>query len=116
MLRERLAINSLTRIISPRWCHEMTAEIRERFISKRLGEVGSGESVDAELRVFRLIFNVMEEWRHRPAHSNPFSGRGRATVGIRRKRVKSADSDKKAAHFARPEIAAILNRADEEGA
>jgi hypothetical protein len=61
MLRERLAINRFTRIIAPGWCHEITANVRERFIPKRLPEVGPAESVDVELRTFRRMFNMMEE-------------------------------------------------------
>jgi integrase len=114
MLRERLAINSFTRIVAPTWCHEITADVRERFISKRLGEVGSAESVDCELRVYRLLFNVLEDWKHRRAHSNPFAGRGRATVGSRRKRAKAMSNLTKVEHFTRPQITAMLKQADKE--
>jgi hypothetical protein len=86
--REQLAINAFARLMKPDWCHKIGSEAREQFIAKRLPEVGSPESVDVELRVFRLLFNVMEEWTHRPKHTNPFAGRGKATVGSRRKRQK----------------------------
>jgi hypothetical protein len=58
-------------LIKPYWCHEITAEDRERFIQKRVPEVGSTLTVDAELRSLRLLCNIMEEWKHRPEKDNP---------------------------------------------
>src|SRR5205807_5944437 len=73
MKREKNAMDSFTRLAGPQWCHEITAEDRERFVQKRLPEVGSALTVDAELRALRLFCKVMEEWKHRPQGSNPFS-------------------------------------------
>lgn len=122
MLAERLAMENFQRIrmnAAKRdgvWCHEVTTADREHFVAERMKEVRSAESVDADLRNLRTIFNVMEEWKHRPQRSNPFGGRKKATVGTRRKRAKEAANvgEKKAAHYTRPQIIALLNRADKE--
>jgi integrase len=114
MKREKLALDSFTRIVKPYWCHEITAENRERFIQKRLGEVGSALSVDAELRTLRLVCNVMAEWKHRPEGSNPFAGRGKATTGARRRRHKGASPGEKATYYTVEQIRALLTRANQE--
>src|SRR4051794_30880879 len=72
--REKPAIDAFSRLIKPDRCPEITAEDREKFIQKRLDEVGSPLTVDAELRALRLFCNVMQEWKHRPEGSNPFAG------------------------------------------
>jgi integrase len=114
LLREKLAMDSFERILRPVWCHDITSDARERFINARVPEVGSAESVDAELRVFRMLFGIMERWNHRTVNSNPFSGRGKATVGVRRKRQK--DREKKAVpeYYTVEQIRAILEQADKE--
>src|SRR5262249_13156446 len=110
---ERLALRSTGRAST--WCHEITSADRERFAAERLKEVGSGESVDADLRNLRTVFNVLEEWHHRAEGSNPFAGRKKATVGERRKRAKkAAKGEKQPAHYTRPHIVALLRQADLE--
>jgi integrase len=124
MRAERLALDNFGRIVmrdSSRdgtWCHEITSADREKFVAARLKEVGSGESVDADLRNLRTVFNVMEEWNHRAGNSNPFAGKKKATVGKRRKRAKKvAEGDhKKAVHYTRTQIVALLSQADKEAA
>jgi integrase len=121
MRAERLALDNFERLAlrSPgrasTWCHELTSADRERFASERLKEVSSGESVDADLRNLRTVFNVMEEWNHRAEGSNPFAGRKKATVGERRKRAKrAAEGEKQPEHYTRPQIVALLRQADLE--
>ncbi len=118
MKRERNAIDSFTRLVQPLWCHELTTEDRERFILRRMPEVGSGLTVDAELRALRHLCNVMEEWKHRPEGSNPFAGRGKATVGSRRRRNKeqAREGEEKAKHYTFQEVRAILAQATKEAA
>src|SRR4051794_23116331 len=86
MRSERLAMENFKRLVEPGWVHEVTTADRETFLTKRLAEVGSSASVDTDLRVLRAVFNVAEEWKHCPEGDNPFAGRGKATVGARRKR------------------------------
>src|SRR5262249_55267349 len=113
--REKNAIDSFTRLMSPYWCHDLDAEDRELFIQKRLPEVGSALTVDAELRALRYLCNVMEEWKHRPQGSNPFAGRGKATVGSRRKRAKErAGENGRGRHYTFEQVRAILKKATEE--
>jgi integrase len=116
MKREKNAIDSFTRLVHPHWCHDITDEDRERFIQKRMPEVGSGLTVDAELRALRHLCNVMEEWKHRPERSNPFAGRGKATVGSRRRRHKEQirEGEEKAKHYTFEEVKAILSLASKE--
>lgn len=124
MRSDRLSLDNFQRIVvaavrgDGTWCHDFTSSDRERFATKRLEEVASGESVDADLRNLRTAFNVMEEWNHRPQGSNPFAGRKKATIGTRRKRVKEAagDGGKKAKLYTRQQILLLLKRADKEAA
>jgi hypothetical protein len=88
MRSERLAMDNFERIVAPDWCHTLTSAHREEFIGERLAQVDSPASVEADLRALRTVFNVMEGWKHRPEGSNPFGGRGKASVGSRRKRQK----------------------------
>jgi integrase len=113
---ERLALDNFTRIINPGWCHQVTTAHREEFVAARLAEVSSAASVDTDLRVLRAVFNVMEEWKHRPEGTNPFAGRGKATVGARRKRHKerTREEPSNAKHYTFEEVRAILARATEE--
>lgn len=85
-------------------------------MQKRITEVGSARSVDAELRMRRYFFNVMEDWKHRPGHSNPFAGRGKATVGTRRRREKERGREEKSKHFGFDQVRAIHALATEEAA
>ena len=98
------------------WCHDITSADREKFVSSRINELPSGESVDADLRNLRKVFNVMEEWKHRSEGSNPFQGRGKATIGVRRKRAKGRtnQAEKKAEYYTRGQIVALLDQADKE--
>ena len=113
---ERLAMENFTRLAKPGWCHEMTSSTREEFVRDRLAEVGSPASVDSDLRVLRALFNIMEEWKHRPEGSNPFAGHGKATVGARRKRAKERmhESDTKERHYSFENVKAILGLATKE--
>jgi integrase len=113
--KERNAMDSFERLVNPGFCHEITTEDRESFVQKRLGEVGSGLTVDAELRVLRYLCNVMEEWKHRAEGSNPFAGKGKATVGSKRRRAKEQGQDeKKEKHYTFEEIGKILALATKE--
>jgi integrase len=116
MRSERLAMDNFERIIRPSWCHQVTTAEREAFVTQRLAEVPSAASVDADLRVLRALFNVMEEWKHRPEGTNPFAGRGKATVGARRKRHKEQAHPNAAPgkHYTFDEVRAILARATQE--
>lgn len=115
---ERLALDNFGRLAKPGWCHQITTADRESFVSARLAEVDSPASVDTDLRVLRAVFNVMEDWKHRPEGSNPFAGRGKATVGARRKRAKERESEsgKKERHYSFEEVKAILALAAKEAA
>ena len=115
---ERLAMENFTRLAKPGWCHEMTSATREAYVRDRLAEVPSPASVDADLRVLRALFNIMEEWKHRTEGSNPFSGRGKATVGARRKRAKERlqEVGAKKRHYTFQEVKAILAQATKEAA
>jgi integrase len=115
MKKEKNAIDSFSRLATVGWCHEITAEDRERFVQKRLSEAGSALTVDAELRALRYLCNVMEDWKHRPERSNPFAGRGKATVGTRRRRQKEQEQEeKKEKHYTFEEVQAILKLATTE--
>jgi len=114
MRREQNAIDTFTRLVKPGFCHEITAEDRERYVQKRLPEVGSAQTVDVELRALRYRCNIMEEWKHRPENSNPFAGKGKATVGGRRKRAKEQGQEKKERHYSFEEVKALLALATKE--
>jgi integrase len=113
--KERNAMDSFERLIRPGFCHEITTEDRESFVQKRLHEVGSSLTVDGELRVLRYLCNVMEEWKHRPQGSNPFAGKGKATVGGKRRRAKEqAQGEKKEKHYSFEEIKKLLELATKD--
>jgi integrase len=118
MRREKLGMDSFARLIKPYWCHEVTAEDRQKFLNLRLPEVASAASVDVELRTLRMLFNLMEEWKHRPESSNPFAGKNKATVNSRRRRAKErqqAEQNKaKPKHYTIAQLVAILEQADKE--
>ncbi len=119
MRSERLALDNFGRLIDPDWCHEITSAEREKFVTERLAEVPSAASVDADLRVLRSVFNVMEDWKHRPANNNPFAGRGKSSVGSRRRRqkqrmAKEDGTGERARHYSIEEVKAILAKATEE--
>lgn len=76
--------------------------------------MGSALTVDVELRALRYLCNVMEEWKHRPERSNPFAGRGKATVGTRRKREKDRSHEDKARHYTLDQIRQLLELADQD--
>ncbi|MEI8374083.1 MAG: site-specific integrase [Planctomycetota bacterium] len=102
------------RIVCPEWCHQIGTEQREKFVAIRITELPSPESVDTALRALRLIFNKAIEWKHVAGGANPFSGKGGATVGTRRKKKMQLSKQAKPKHFSRQEIVAILNQADQE--
>jgi integrase len=70
--------------------------------------------VDVELAVCRHVFNVTEEWKHRPKGSNPFAGRGKATGGGRRQRAKEQEREAKPEYYTLEQIRALLDQADRE--
>jgi integrase len=113
---ERLALDNFTRLVKPGWVHEITTADRDDFATKRLAEVGAAASVDTDLRVLRAVFNVAEEWRHLPEGRNPFAGRGKATVGARRKRQKGREQEAREKHYTFEEVKAILTLATKEAA
>lgn len=114
MRSERLALANFGRLIKVEWVHEITTAERERFVAKRLTEVDSPASVDTDLRVLRAIFNVAEEWKHLPEHSNPFAGRGKATVGVRRRREKERGRKEPERHYTFDQVQRILRQTDKE--
>lgn len=111
---EQRVLKDFARLVEPVWCHEVTNKDRENYIGKRLAEVPSPESVDADLRVLRMLFNVLESWKHITERSNPFSGKGRATIGVRRKREREKGREKAPTYFTRAQVKAILDQADRE--
>jgi integrase len=114
MLGERRVLKDFARIVKPGWCHEIAGDARDNYRTARLAEVPSSESVNADLRVLRLFFNVLEDWKHRQKDTNPFLGRGHASVGARRKRVKERGRASNAKHFTRRQIVGLLDQADRE--
>jgi integrase len=114
MRSERLAMDNFTRLAKPDWCHQITTAHREKFVTDRLAEVGSAASVDSDLRALRAVFNIMEEWKHRPDSSNPFAGRGKATVGARRTRKKQQGRKMRPRHYSFEDVKAILSLATQE--
>lgn len=114
MRSERLALANFRRLIKPDWLHQITTADREDFLTARLAEVPSPASVDADLRVLRAVFNVAEDWKHRPENSNPFAGRGKATVGSRRRRSKRQGQEEKAKHYSIEQVKAILTEANKK--
>jgi integrase len=111
---EARVLRDFARIAKPTWCHEVTTKERQAYIDQRLKEVNSPQSVDADLRMLRHLFNVLEDWKHVAKGSNPFAGRGQATIGSRRSREKERLREKKPAHYTRSQVASMLNQADKE--
>ena len=114
MAEERRVLRIFGEIVKPDWCHEITTEDRETFIRGRMAQVPSPSSVDKDLRILRYLFNVLEDWHHRPKSTNPFAGRGNATIGSRRRREKDKGRHKPPVYYTRPQVAALLNQADQE--
>jgi hypothetical protein len=106
MRSQRLALDNFERIVKPDWCHTITTAQPEKFVTGRLADVPFPASVDVDLWALRAVFKVMEEWKHRPEGSKPFAGRGKATVGSRRR--KEQGNAEKARHYAFDEIRATL--------
>jgi integrase len=126
MLRERAAMDAFERSALGRdkeaggkgdnpWCHEIPVTCRETFINGRLKE-GSAATAESDLGALRYLFGLMEEWEHRPKDSNPFAGRGKSTVGERRKAKDTEDDEEEAdeGYYTLEEVKALLARADEE--
>jgi integrase len=111
---ETRVLRDFARIVKPTWCHEVTTKDRQTYIDQRIKEVPSPQSVNADLRMLRHLFNVLEDWKHVPKGSNPFAGRGQATIGSRRSREKERQREKKPAHYTRTQLSSILNQADKE--
>jgi len=116
MAEERRVLAVFGETVRPDWCHEVTAEYRERFIQERMRSVSSPSSVDKDLRTLRHLFNVLEDWHHRPKGTNPFAGRGNSTVGAKRKREKDKQRIKPPAYYTRTQVDALLEQANRETA
>jgi integrase len=118
MREERHALGSFQELVAPVWCHEITTQNRETFIQERLQQVDSAGSVEKDLRLLRHLFNKLEEWHHVPKGTNPFSGNGRATVGMKRRRekelVRKQSGNAKAKFYTIEQVQAILAQADKE--
>jgi integrase len=121
---ERLALDNFERLVMKEedrvgtWLHAVTTQDRDNFVTRRMAEVPSAASVDTDLRVLRAVFNVAGEWRHVAEGRNPFAGKGKATVGHRRKRAKQRETEqaagKKEKHYSFEEVKAILAQATKE--
>ena len=111
---ESRVLKDFARIVKPVWCHEVTTKEPQTFIDQRINEVGSPQSVNADLRMLRHLFNVLEDWKHVPKGGNPFAGRGQATIGAKRSREKDRQREKRARIYTRSQVASLLNRADKE--
>jgi len=114
MRSERLALANFGRLVKAQWLHTITTADQEAFITRRLAEVDSPASVDTDLRVLRAVFNVAIEWKHCPENTNPFAGRGKATVGSRRRRQKERGQETKERHYTFEQVQAILKQATKE--
>jgi integrase len=101
-------------IVKPRWCHDITTEDREKYVQGRMPQVRAAISVDKDLRTLRHLFNILEEWHHRTKGTNPFAGRGNATIGKKRRREKEQQREKKPAYYTRGQVIALLDQADRE--
>jgi integrase len=111
---EQRVLKDFARIVKPDWCHDITSKDRESYIRQRLTEVPSPESVDADLRALRSIFNVLEEWKHIPEGSSPFAGKGNATIGTKRKRERDLKREKSPEYYTRKQVLDLLNQADKD--
>ncbi len=118
MREERRVLDKFGHVVGCRWCHEITSEDRESFIQHRMKEVASGVTINKDLAILRHLFNVLEEWQHRPKDSNPFAGNGKATIGtkrIRQKKLKRQQAGEQRPEFySQDQVAAILRQADKE--
>ena len=129
MLRERAALDGFERAVFRRkgqledgslrsanpWCHEIPVTCRESFINGRLAEVGSAATVDSDLGTLRYFFGLMDEWNHRPKNANPFTGKGKSSVGRRRRDVENEQADEKdTGYYTLAEVQALLRQADKE--
>jgi integrase len=112
MKREKLALDHFERICKPGWCHEITPADRDRYVTYRLGEVGSAATVDAELRALHTLCELMAERDHRGKGENPFAGK--AKVDDRRRRHKARGKEARARYYTLEEIRKLLALADEE--
>jgi integrase len=111
---ERRVLETFAEIIHPGWCHDVNSEDRERYIQGRLPQIKAAISVEKDLRTLRLLFNVLEEWKHRPKGTNPFAGRGNATIGKKRRREKELQRQKKPEFYTKSQVIALLDQADRE--
>jgi integrase len=111
---ESRVLKDFSRIVKPVWCHEVTSKERQSFIAERLPEVGSPQSVNADLRMLRHLFNVLEDWKHVPKGSNPFAGRGQGTIGSRRSREKDRQRTTAPKYYTRSQVVSLLDRVDRE--
>ena len=102
---ETRVLRDHARIVKPIWCHEITTKDRQIFINDRVKEVGSPQSVDTDLRMLRHLFNVLEDWHHVPKGSNPFAGKGKGTIGAKRRREKNRQREKRAKHYTQGQVA-----------
>ena len=104
MQAEKLTINNFTRLLEPGWCH-VTAEARETFVQKRLARSTTGPRRPYRPRAWMptcgccgSLFNVLEEWKHRPKNSNPFAGRAEPLWG-HDERAKAKEQESVAGYY-----------------
>jgi len=128
MLRERATMDAFERAVLGKkgegaaaalnpWLHDLQPTCRDAFVNGRLAEAGSAATVESDLGALRYLFGVMEEWKHRAKDSNPFAGRGKSTVGERRKRKAEDDAGggkKDDGYYTPEEVRKLLAQADEE--
>jgi integrase len=112
LAEERRVLEMFAKTIKPGWCHDITTEDREKYIQGRILEVESPISVEKDLRILRFLFNILEDWHHRPKDSNPFAGRGNATIGTKRKREKEQKRVKLPKYYTRSQVVALLDQSD----
>lgn len=129
MLRERAAMDAFERSVLGRedggagavqaadpFCHDFPVTCREAFINGRLAAGGAPATAESDLGALRYLFGLMEEWRHRPRGSNPFAGKGKSSVGARRKHQddEGAADEKDTGYYTLAQLRALLARADRE--
>lgn len=128
MLRERATMDAFERAVLGKkgegaaaqnpWLHDLQPTCRDAFVNGRLAEAGSPATAESDLGSLRYLFGVMEEWKHRAKGSNPFAGRGKSTVGERRKRKggtgEEGGEEKDTGYYTLEEMKKLLAQADKE--
>jgi hypothetical protein len=126
MLRERATMDAFERAVLGKkgegataqnpWLHDLQPTCRDQFLNGRLAEAGSAATAESGLGALRYLFGVMEQWKHRPKGSNPFAGKGKSSVGERRKRTVEGDAgvEKDDGHYTLEELKKLLAQPDRE--